>query len=205
MGGCLGLGEEREVRNEYSYHASVNPTAPVSNVTLYLPVPLRDGTVEFADVLTGDEGIRPEEWSYSIASTDRGPMLEITVEALEPTDRPYSIEWGVLADREIDTRAALETEPTLSGKSNVQERECDFPHPDEWDDRLRCYAYESVFYGAYEPTGTSVAVAATFVGENSWFQGGWTGNEYTDFAHGFVDGTGWASGQGGLRQGVGRY
>jgi hypothetical protein len=204
-GGCLGFGEPREVQSAYRYHASVNPTAAISDVTLYLPVPVRDGTVAFADALTGTEGIRPEDWSYAIVDTDRDPMLEIRVGTLAPTDRPYAIEIDVFAEAEIDTRDALATEPTLSGRSNLQERACSFPHPDEWDDRLRCYAYESAFYGEYEPTGTSVAVDATFTGENSWFAGGWTGNEYTDFAHGFVDGTGWASGQGSLRQGVGRY
>lgn len=205
IGGCLGFGEDREVRSEYRYHASVNPPAPISNVTVRLPVPLRDGSVEFADALTGDEGIRPEDWSYAIVTTDRDPMLEISIETLEPTNRPYSIEMDVPSDAEIDTRDALETEPTLGGKSNLQEGACDFPHPDEWDDRLRCYTYESVFYGEYEPTGTSVAVDATFVGENSWFNGGWTGNDYTDFTHGFVDGTGWVSGRGSFREGVGRY
>lgn len=205
IGGCLGFGEDREVRSEYRYHASVNPTAPLSNVTLRLPVPLRDGSVEFADALTGDEGIRPEGWSYAIVPTDRDPMLEVTIENLEPTNRPYSIELDVLSDGEIDTRDALENEPTLGGKSNLQGGECDFPHPDEWDDRLRCYTYESAFYGEYEPTETRVAVDATFTGENSWFNGGWTGNDYTDFTHGFVDGTGWVSGQGSFREGVGRY
>lgn len=44
IGGCLGFGEDREVRSEYRYHASVTPTARVSNVTLRFSVPLRDGT-----------------------------------------------------------------------------------------------------------------------------------------------------------------
>lgn len=205
MGGCLGFGEEREVRSEYRYHASVNPTTPVSRVTLFLPAPVRDGTVQFRDALTGDDGIRPAEWSYSISETDRGPMLAITVGDLEPANRPYEIVLDVLADSEIDTRDALATEPTLSGKSNVQEGACEFPHPAEWDDRLRCYTYDANFYGEYEPAGSSVAVDATLMGENSWFNGGWTGNEYMDFAHGFVDGTGWMSGQGQFRDGSGRY
>lgn len=90
IGGCLGFGEDREVRSEYRYHASVTPTARVSNVTLRFPVPLRDGNVEFADALTGDAGIRPEDWSHAIVSTDRAPMLEVTIENLEPTDRTRS-------------------------------------------------------------------------------------------------------------------
>lgn len=203
--GCLGFGEEREIRSEYRYHASVNPTAPVSNATLYLPVPVRNGSVEFGDALTGDDGIRPDGWSYSIADTDRGPMLAVGTEDLQPADRPYEIELSVLAESEIDTRDARANEPTLSGKSTLQEGECEFPHPEEWDDRLGCYTYESAFYGEYEPTGTRVAVDATFGGENSWFKGGWTGNDYSDFAHGFVDGTGWAAGRGEFREGVGRY
>lgn len=205
MAGCLGFGEEREVLSEYRYHASVNPTATVSNVTLRSPVPASDGEAAFTDELGGDAGIRPTEWSYSVTDTDRGPMLEMTAEELTPGDRPYSIDFGVTADGEIDTREPLANEPTLSGTANRTQQECDFPHPAEWDDRLRCHTYESNFYGEFEPTGTSVAVDASLTGENAWFKGGWTGNEYTDFAHGFVDGTGWITGEGSIREGVGRY
>lgn len=205
LAGCLGFGEEREVLSEYRYMASVNPTATVSNVTIRLPAPATDGEAAFAADLAGDAGIRPTEWSYAVAETDRGPMLEITVDELEPANRPYDLEFSVSADEEIDTREALANEPTLSGRSNRTQADCSFPHPDSWDDRLRCHSYESSFYGEFEPTGTSVAVDASLTGENAWFEGGWTGNDYTDFAHGFVDGTGWATGEGSIREGVGRY
>ncbi|MFT4885277.1 MAG: hypothetical protein ACI8U4_002799 [Natronomonas sp.] len=202
--GCLGFGEEREVTSTYYYSVDVNPTAPVSDVTFYLPVPVRDGESAFSDAITGD-GIRPEEWSYAIVDTDRGPMLEIGIDELQPESRPFNIEFDIASEDEIDTREALENEPTLQPKDDLQQVDCDFPHPDEWDDRLRCYTYEGAFYGTYEPTGTEVSLAARFTGENAWFTGGWNGNDYTDDVHGFVDGTGWTSARGGVREGVGNY
>jgi hypothetical protein len=202
--GCLGFGQEREVTSTYYYSVDINPTATVSNVTLYLPIPVRDGEAVLADEIV-TSGIRPEDWSYAMADTDRGPMLEIGVDELRPESRPFGIELDAASDAEIDTREALDTEPTLQPKENVQQVDCDFPHPEEWDDRLRCYTYDGAFYGSYEPTGTDVSLAARFTGENAWFTGGWNGNDYTDDLHGTVDGTGWAVARGGFREGVGNY
>jgi hypothetical protein len=202
--GCLGFGEEREVTSTYYYGVDVNPTAPVSNVTLYIPVPVSDGEAAFPEAITGG-GIRPEGWSYGIAETDRGPMLEVGVDELRPESRPFSIELDVASEDEIDTREALEAEPTLQPKENRQQVDCDFPHPKEWDDRLRCHTYEGAFYGTCEPTGTEVSLSVRWSGENAWFTGGWNGNEYTDEVHGFVDGTGWTSARGSVREGVGNY
>ncbi|WP_336136154.1 hypothetical protein [Natronomonas amylolytica] len=202
--GCLGFGEEREVTSTYYYGVDVNPTAPVSDVTLYLPVPVRDGESAFSEAVTG-EGIRPEEWSYAVVDTERGPMLEIGIDELQPESRPFNIDLDVASEDEIDTRKPLENEPTLQPKADLQQVDCDFPHPDEWDDRLRCYTYEGALYGTYEPTGTEVSLAARFTGENTWFTGGWNGNDYTDDVHGFVDGTGWTTARGSVRAGVGNY
>lgn len=200
--GCLG--GEREVLSRYGYMADIDPAAPLTDVTLYVPIPVLDGEPFLEDAIIGG-GIRPEEWSYSITDTEHGPMLAIDTAELQPGNRTYNIEFDSQADSEIDTREALDTEPTLHPKESVQSTECTFPHPEEWDDRLRCYTFQSHLYGEYEPTGTEVAMGISFTGENSWHNGGWTGNEYTEDTHGFVDGTGWVTSTGSFKEGVGRY
>lgn len=203
LAGCSNPLGEREYYREFGYQASVNPTGPVTGITLSVPAPVLDDAVAIEGRL--DDGIVPEAWALSIVETDRGPMLAIETDELRPPDGPYSVEIHWTVEAEIDTRNALQNEPTLRPKDDVEQVECDFPHPDDWDDRLRCYSYVGSISGAFEPTGTSVSVSASFFGANSWHQGGWSGNDYDDSLHGYVDGTGWTDAQGSFREGSGTY
>lgn len=204
ISGCSGLGGDRDVRSEFVYTAEVNPTDAITDVTLYLPVPIVGGEVVITDRIT-DYAFEPDGWSLSIADTDSGPMLEVTVDEISARNRTYDMWIDWIIDEEIDTRNALENAPTLQPKDGIEQRECDFPHPEEWDDRLRCYSYDGRFYGGYEPTGTDVGISISLWGDNSWRNGGWRGNSYNDDLHGFVDGTGWAGGRGSLNEGIGTY
>lgn len=203
LAGCSNPFGEREYYREFDYQATVNPTASVTDVTLHLPVPVLDDEVAIEGRL--DDGIVPEEWALSITGTDRGPMLAIEADELRVRDRTYSVELQWTVEEEIDTREALENEPTLRPKDDVERVECDFPHPEDWADRLRCYSYVGSIAGEFEPRGTPVSVSASFFGANSWHNGGWSGNDYDDSVHGHVDGTGWADARGSFMEGVGTY
>lgn len=204
IAGCQSLSGAREVRSEFVYSAEIIPTSTITGVTIYIPIPIDDGTVVIEDRIN-DYAFEPDEWSVDLADTEHGPMLEVTVAEIRAQNRTYDmwIDWAV--SEAIDTRKAFDNAVTLQPKSGSRQVECDFPHPDEWNDRLRCYSYEGRFYGEYEPTGTEVAVSASLSGDNAWYNGGWTANSYQDNVHGFVDGTGWATGPGSFREGIGSY
>lgn len=204
LAGCNVLGGDRDVVNQYTYELNVEPATTVSNATLYAPLPVRDGEAALPDLVDGTVAQLPDDWTTGRADTDRGPMLELVAPTLDPDGGPYYAMETVDATDEIDTREALATEPVLEPRSNDQQVECDFPHPDSWDDRLRCYTYESDLYGTYDG-GASTLISAGLWGENGWWNGGWSGNEYLDRVSGTVTGDGWTTATGGFREGVGSY
>lgn len=203
LAGCSNPFGEREYYREFGYSVNVNPTDPITNVTLYVPAPVLDDEVVVADRL--DDGLVPEEWSLAITETDRAPMLAVTADEIQTRNRTYSVDIQWTVDEEIDTRHALENEPTLRPKDDVEQVDCDFPHPDSWDDRLRCYSYVGSLFADFEPAGTDVSISTAFFGANSWHNGGWRGNDYDDSVHGHVDGTGWTDARGSFREGSGTY
>lgn len=203
VAGCSNPFGERQYYRDFNYEADVSPTDPITDATFYLPVPIAGDDVMISDRLY--DGIVPEEWSLDIVETDRGPMLEVIADELPVQNHTYNISIHWIVDEEIDTRNALENEAALQPKEDIEQVECNFPHPDDWEERLRCYSYTGRFFGEYEPAGTDVSVAARFSGENSWHNGGWRGNNYDDTVHGFVDGSGWVNGRGSFREGVGTY
>lgn len=202
--GCLGFGSDREVRSEFVYSAEIIPMEMISTATFYLPVPVHDGVVAI-DGRFDDTAFEPDGWSLEIVETDRDPMLEVTTDEIRPRNQAYDmgIDWTV--DNEIDTRAALSNEATLQPKDDIEQVECAFPHPDRMADQLRCYTYVGSFYGVYEPTGVDVAIGTRLHGDNSWYNGGWTGNNFSETLTGLVDGTGWATGTASFREGFGNY
>lgn len=204
LAGCSFLDGEREVSSQYTYELNIEPADSVTAALLYAPIPVRDGEAALSNLVQDARGQLPDEWSYEVIDTDRGPMLEIQAPELVPDDGPYYAMVSLEAEGEIETREALENEPVLGPRSNLNQVECDFPHPDEWADRLRCYSYESELYGEYDG-GVSTLVSVGLWGENSWWNGGWSGNEYLDRVSGTVTGEGWAVASAGFREGMGNY
>lgn len=204
LAGCSILGGEREVISQYTYELNVEPSDSISEAILYAPTPIENGEAALSDLVEDARGQLPNTWSYEFVDTDRGPMLEIRTPELIPDEGPYYTSVSGEVDDEIETREALTTEPVLGPRSNIDQVECDFPHPDAWEDRLRCYSYESEMYGEYDG-GIPTLISVGLWGENSWWNGGWNGNEYLDRVSGTVTGDGWASASAGFREGMGNY
>ena len=200
--GCA-LPGRRGDNSFFSYLLNVEPAAPIEDVRLYVPTPVQHGEAVLSEIVT-EMTERQSGWAVDIVDTEQGPMLEIEAEELSPADGPYDMWIDVDVEEEIDTRAALANEPTLQPKHAIEQVECDFPHPDRWADRLRCYTYETMLYGEY-PGETATSVFVSLDGSNEWFDSGWTGNEYGDTVTGTVVGDGWSTASGRLREGVGRY
>lgn len=81
------------VEHVREYEAWIQTDGPLTNVTLYLPVPVADGESTVGETLVaGQPGVvdRPGNWSYAMVDTEYGPMLRVTTPRLEPrtTVRP---------------------------------------------------------------------------------------------------------------------
>ncbi|WP_435061989.1 hypothetical protein [Halobaculum sp. EA56] len=72
------------------YRAYVQPDATLTNVTLYLPLPVENGSSPAGDALVaGSPGVvdAPPGWSFAVEDTAYGPMLALSFPTLEPNYR----------------------------------------------------------------------------------------------------------------------
>ena len=202
--GCTAFSGEQEVINQFTYDLNIEPARLLPDATLYVPIPVLTGEPALTGLI--DEAVThlPSSWSGGIVETERGPKLELRAGEIDPNEGPYYPSTSAAIDREIDTREALVNEPTLGSHPDLTQVDCDFPYPDRWEGRLRCYRYESDLFGEYAedvPALLSVGLS----GENRWWNGGWSGNEYFDRVSGSVDGDGWVTASASFREGSGNY
>ncbi|KTG27696.1 hypothetical protein, partial [Haloferax profundi] len=73
--------------SEYDYTVRVSADEPISNVTLFVPLPVHDGTSDIGTVVETREYLKPDTWSYAVVQTRHGPMLRIHADEIpaEPT------------------------------------------------------------------------------------------------------------------------
>lgn len=190
--------------HQFTYELNIEPAEPVTEATLYLPVPSQNGEPALSTLVDDTVAHLPSTWTNEVIQTDRGPMLSLEATEIDPAAGPYYPTVSVDVSREIDTREALDTEPGLSSRSSVEQVDCDFPYPDRWEGRLRCYRYQSALYGEY-PEEVSTVISVGLSGANSWWQGGWNGNEYSNRVSGSVTGKGWITASASFLQGSGNY
>ena len=205
LSGCASLSSgEEETINQFTYDLNIEPARLITDVTLSVPIPVLNGEPALTGLI--DEAVTrlPSNSSGGIVETERGPKLELRAEEIDPKEGPYYLSTSVAMDREIDTREALGNEPTLGSHPDIERVDCDFPYPDRWEGRLRCYRYESDLFGEYAENPPTL-ISVGFFGENSWWNGGWSGNEYFDRVSGTVEGDGWVSASASFREGSGNY
>ena len=114
LAGCLPGPDDATIRDsytsEYHYDLSVKPDGTLTNVTLYLPLPVENGSSVVAErILLGQnmsqqerrEGFafdgRLPDWNYSVAETAHGPMLAIRTDEIPAefnTPQPIDPETG---------------------------------------------------------------------------------------------------------------
>jgi hypothetical protein len=198
--------QPESLEHAYEYELVVEPDADLSNVTLYLPVPVENGSSPVADAVAGDaSAVRVEGdpgWDASVVDTEYGPMLALSVADLParyverpppqpmpddsdatpppagtPTTRlsAYRLVVELPAVDAVDTETPLDSEPTLRPRLDATETDCDRPTPD----RAVCRTFETRTYLSYDaPADARTTVIVRYEGRNTWFAGGWTGNQF---------------------------
>jgi hypothetical protein len=212
--GALALGavlygftrpDPASIEHTYRYELVVEPSEDLSNVTIYLPIPVENGSsLVGAAVVDGSEvqveGDPP--WVARLVDTEYGPMLALTAGELparyveRPPPRPipedpdatppptatpttqldaYRVTVELPAGHIVDTRTPLDSEPTLRPRLDATEVECARPTTDE----AVCHTFETRAYMEYDaPADASTYVGVSYEGQNTWFAGGWTGNQF---------------------------
>ncbi|MFC7135725.1 hypothetical protein [Halobaculum litoreum] len=114
--GAVGFGVYRFVQpvpESYShtaeYRAYVQPNATLTNVTLYLPLPVENGSSPVGDaVVAGSPGAvdAPPDWTVAVVDTDYGPMLALEFAELTPAYRERPPPRPITDDGATDTPSA---------------------------------------------------------------------------------------------------
>ncbi len=228
--GYVGVMYDRTLTSTYTYGVAVETDAPLSNVTLFLPLPDNGGrSPVVADVGAGDIYGLPMSWQTGVYGTGKATLLKITAGRIEaayrpapvPADQgenltpaagrlpvPVPIELIIEAEAErlIDTRFPVGNSTVLLPKFNLTEVRCDLPH--DLQDPPACYDYETSFFADYEAApDTTVTISVSLTGSNTWFIFGWSGNEFRDRAVLTLTGEshGWQSADGSMTAGIGLY
>ena len=121
------------------------------------------------------------------------------------TDGRFEFTVTLVSDESIETADPFGREPLLTPAYNRTQVEC---HPGNPTETQRCYEYGSRMYATYDTdANTTVSLGVELSGRNEWFSGGWSGNEYRQWAslEQRGPGTGWYRVTGNLEVGVGNY
>lgn len=119
-------------------------------------------------------------------------------------DGSFTFSVSLATDRTIDTADPFGSEPLLTTTDELREIDCWGPA----SETERCYEYDSYGYASYEAADETVVYVRTGLeGRNEWFSGGWSGNNYREYASIELAGpqAGWFVTTGTLDVGSGNY
>jgi hypothetical protein len=209
--GCSFLASNPEsYTSTYEYSVGVDATGTLSDVTIRVPLPERDG-----DVVVDADAIAPTDtvdgMDAAVVDTEYGPMLELTASEFVVETRYFRVVEadGMGRREEIDeseydptnpdhqkvsqrtvtvsvTRTAaypIETRaPVGASPTFVPDATRELTEcPFPYRDETACFAYDAPVYLSYESSpSTRVSGVVAVDGSNEWFAGGWTSNGYSD-------------------------
>ncbi len=234
LAGCVSNDYEKTVRHEIEYSVTIDLTSPkgdnkvegeIYNATFYIPLPIKE-----EEAINLKNVSKPENWEVLVVETEYGKMLEIKAKRIRteippmlipvkpgetPSEfpeeiknfkwEPNEVRFRLKLDKEVDTLNPINGEFTLSPKFNLEEIAC----PEDYSIHykyVKCYEYMTKVYAKYEGgENLSVSIAVWLNGRNTWFDYGWTGNEFDDFVLVRINGSGWYDVEGKLEVGKGIY
>jgi len=192
------------VEHAYRYELTLQPDATLTNVTVYVPLPVADGSSPVGAAVVSDSPLAelPANWTTRVVQTDSGPMLAVEVDRLPPryVTRPqpqplptgetpvtptpgptvtvldaYHLTVELPANRTIDTRTPLGSEPTLQPREDARTVTCTGGVTGE----TTCAQFETRLFATFDaPANATTSLSVSYEGRNTWFAGGWTGNSF---------------------------
>jgi hypothetical protein len=189
-------------RSSYDYDVMLTTDSTLSNVTLYLPLPVINNTSSVGmDIVEHHFNNNDPSWEYALVDTEQGLMLSMK------NEKPKSIDLStmVLSNQTIDTMNPLGNEMVLMPKykltHNVNASQAYSPQYKQFD-------YESRIYAYYETSSNAnVSISIYLNAHNEWWIGGWQYNSYWEAMEIKLSGSqdGWTTVNGELVTGEGTY
>lgn len=215
---ALTLYPETAYRNSlastYSYSCTITTDSPLSNVTLFIPVPVDPkGNSPMVSAFSSRmmDGV-PADWDATLFDTGKSTLLKIMTPAIVPPDgtsaqHPHMITFS----SETTERTPINTtDPAMESAmfrplQDLVEKTC--PQGSA-DGTGRCFTYTTSLYADYNTAAdTTVTITAAVTGRNTWTIFGPRSNEYHTGVSTILKGEnhGWADLEGELTCSTGNY
>jgi hypothetical protein len=200
----------------YTYNLTITTDSPLSNVTLFIPVPADPGG--YSPIVAGYSartiaGI-PDDWTVTLYDTGKATLVQVVTPAINPpagtsAANPFTLTLSsdMKSGTVINTRDPVNSSAMFHPVRNLEPFTCS-PAVPAGKGTPQCYRYITSLFAAYEAApDASVNVTSTIVGKNTWkiFENG--SNEYATATSLQMTGSrhGWETMTGTLTTGLGNY
>ena len=200
----------------YSYSCTITTDSPLSNVTLFIPVPAdMQGNSPIVERFSTREirGI-PDDWSVSLYDTGKATMVRISTPAIllsENTSKKNPLTIVLSSEMKsgmvIDSRNPEQNSALFRPIREVRQVSCP-PDSSTINGTPLCYHYLTSLYADYQASpGTIVTISSSITGNNRWKIFGPHSNEYTSTINLKMTGEnrGWQKVDGFLKNNTGSY
>jgi hypothetical protein len=202
--------------SSFSYTMSITTDSPLTNVTMFIPVPADSkgnspAVTQFsAQKMPGT----PESWQTALFDTGKATLVKIRIPSLVPPagttpQHPYTVTLALHLPSEetIDTADPVRNSPMFLPVNNLQKAPCTGYGTDKGISP-ECSTYLTSIYADYDADpGATVTITSSITGKNSWTVFEPKSNEYTSDISLLLHGAnhGWATVRGTLANRIGSY
>jgi hypothetical protein len=200
----------------YSYTCTITTDSPLTNVTLFIPVPAdMSGNSPIVERYSAhDIAGLPEDWAITLYDTGKATMVRISTPAITPPketsfENPctFTLSSEMKSDTVIDTRDPIKNSALFRPTGDVRQVTCPSDSAGINGTPL-CYNYLTSLYADYQASpDASVRITSSVTGKNSWKIFEPKSNEYTSFMSVLMAGEkrGWEKVNGFLQNNTGAY
>jgi len=187
----------------YTYTCTITTSAPLANVTLFIPVPAdRTGNSPVIGEFSAQRmnGV-PASWKTELYETGKATLVKITAPSMVPGT--ITLQTNVTSKNPIDTENPVENSAMFRPVQNPVTAECI-----AGGNGGQCSAYVTSLYADYRADpNAAVTIASSLVARNEWKIFEPRSNEYrTGFTVGMSgDRKEWTTVNGYLEKGIGSY
>ena len=213
--GYVGNAYRTSLSSSYSYTCTITTDSPLTNVTLFIPVPadMAGNSPVIAQFSAHTIAGVPDSWKTELYDTGKATLVKITASSIVPpagtrADNPFSVTLytNVTSNRVIDTENPVENSPVFRPVQNVKTTACN-------DNRTagsgaRCFTYLTAVFADYRANpNAAVTITSSLTGRNAWNIFGPQENEYQTsiYVVMYGDQKGWTTAGGNLEKGIGAY
>jgi hypothetical protein len=161
----------------YDYSCTITTDSPLTNVTLFIPVPadLNGNSPIVARYSAQEIEGRPDEWKVTLFDTGKATIAKITTPAIIPPaetspSHPFTIRLSIKTGSKevINTQSPVEQGVMFRPVQNIQTVNCPAANTGT-SGNPRCYQYLIPVYADYDaPMNASVSITSSLQGKNSW-------------------------------------